>query len=546
MAVAALGSGVGAHEAAARFFLLEESRADVAFAVSLAWMVFVGIAGLLIMAFPKERHRWYRSGVLVVLAFGLPSGFALLPALYTGENGNADNVLLITIDALRADYCSVYGSENPTPNIDAVAERGVVFERAYVTAPWTLPSVYSMCASDYAPLWLPGQDFREWVHRVRTAFFEPEEPTIAERYREKGYHTAFITGNTLLDDRSRLLRGFDDVYIFPIQIGETRNPCAGMPLLGPTVERIRPETARTWPFDSTRRITAYARTFLRHNTGRPYFLWIHYMDPHDPYNPPYAYRDTVTEHAFYPRKPPGSMWDPARKEPDWVKPENKIIIGPEKLYAAEVRYVDDMLGEFIGLADPSTWVIIGADHGEEFWEHGRMSHRNAFYEESVHVPLIVSGPGCVSRRIAPPVSYVDLLPTLAGLTGLEAPDYWQGKNLADLISGKDIPGWERPCFAGCNDATVAPPSVMVVDGDMKLILNLVDGSVELYDLSEDPKERNNLAEAGIPPDAESLQSKAEAWVEEVTERHRTRKAPPPLDAEESEELRKQFEALGYL
>ncbi|MEA3365538.1 MAG: sulfatase-like hydrolase/transferase, partial [Candidatus Hydrogenedentes bacterium] len=293
-------------------------------------------------------------------------------------------------------------------------------------------------------------------------------------------------------------------------------------------------------------ITAYARTFLRHNAGRPYFLWIHYMDPHDPYNPPYAYRDMPTEYAFYPAKPRISAWDPARKEPDWVKPENKIIIGPERLYAAEVRYVDDMLGSLFKLVPPSTWVIIGADHGEEFLEHGRMSHRNTFYEESIHVPLIVAGPGCVPRRISPPVSYVNLIPTLAGLTGLEPSADWQGKNLSGLIWGQDIPGWERPCFAGCNDATVVPPSVMVVEGDTKLILNLVDASVELYDLSEDPKEHNNLAAQGVPPEAASLKSKAEAWVEDVTESHRKREAPPPLDAEQSEKLRQQFEALGYL
>lgn len=544
--ITALVGGIGTHEAAARYFLLEENRAETALTLSLWWMLLVGLTGALLMAFPRKGYRWYRASVAVLLAVALPAGLLVVPGLPVREDGIQQSLLLVTIDALRADYCSVYGGDNPTPNIDALARRGVVFDQAYVTAPWTLPSVYSMFASDYSPLWLPGQDFKEWGNRVRTAFYDLHEPTLAELYREKEYRTAAIIGNSLLYDRKRLLRGFDEIYGLPIQVGETHNPCEGMPLLGPALEQVWPELGRAWPLDSTRRITAYAQRFLQEQRGGPYFLWIHYMDPHDPYNPPDAYRDVPTEYAFFPPDPPVHMWDPAPKDPDWVKPENKIVIDAERLYAAEVRYVDDMLARVFNVVSPSTWVVLGADHGEEFFEHGRMSHRNTFYEESIHVPLIVAGPEAAPGRVGTPVSYVDLLPTLAGLTGLDAPDYWRGKSLEAFVTGPECESWDRPCFAGANDASVVPPSVMVVEGNMKLILNLADGSVELYDLAEDPREKNNLAADGLPAEAEALKAKAADWARSVTERHRKCDETPPPDTEQSEELRRQFEALGYL
>lgn len=176
--------------------LLFEHRGQVAENAATGWVAVVFFAGLAIMALPRGGHRLYRTAVVALLASSLPLWLAAQLSTPFPVITKHTSVVVITIDALRADHCSTYGSTNPTPTIDRVAEGGVVFERAYVTAPWTLPSVYSMFAPDYSPLWLPGQDFKEWGTRVRTAFFDIHEPTPAELYREKEYRTAAIIGNS--------------------------------------------------------------------------------------------------------------------------------------------------------------------------------------------------------------------------------------------------------------------------------------------------------------------------------------------------------------
>ncbi len=196
VALAAMASGIAANELAGQALLLSEHRGQLAEDAATGWVAVVFFAGLAIMALPRGGHRLYRTAVVALLASSLPLWLAAQLSTPFPVITKHTSVVVITIDALRADHCSTYGSTNPTPTIDRVAEGGVVFERAYVTAPWTLPSVYSMFASDYSPLWLPGQDFKEWGTRVRTAFFDIHEPTPAELYREKEYRTAAIIGNS--------------------------------------------------------------------------------------------------------------------------------------------------------------------------------------------------------------------------------------------------------------------------------------------------------------------------------------------------------------
>ncbi|MFO7974194.1 MAG: sulfatase [Candidatus Hydrogenedentota bacterium] len=548
VAVTALASGIAAHEMIARAFLLTEMRARAAFDYSLMWMAFVGLAGVLLMAVPRTGYRAYRGVVLAVLACVLPVWLGVMPHLINPPDTRMESLVMITMDALRADHCSVYGSANPTPNIDAVAEKGVVFERAYVTAPWTLPSVYSMFASDYSPLWLEDQNGGEWAASIETAFFDLHEPTIAELFQEKGYKTAAFIGNSLLGDTKRLLRGMDTVKVLPNRGAETHNPCEGMPLLGPALVRLRPGLERKWPLDSTRRLTAYARRFLQSARGEPVFLWIHYMDPHGPYNPPDVYRDVVTKYAFYPSQPGvGCEWSPALKNPAWVESEKPQFIPQEKLYSGEVRYVDEMLGTVLDLIPKESWVVLGADHGEEFLDHGRMAHGITFYEETIHVPLIIAGPDCVPGRVSTPVSYVDLMPTLAELKGIEPPSYWTGKSFAGFVAGQNAENLDRECYAGSNNRTVLPPSAMVLQNEWKLILDIRGDEVELYNLEDDPKEQENLADEGLPPEAEILKSKAAQWAQNVTQKHRTDRESAPAEVPpESKDWRKEFEALGYL
>ena len=287
------------------------------------------------------------------------------------------NVLLITVDTLRADRLSCYDAgRGPTPAIDALASKGVLFERAFAHNPTTLPS-HANILSGMTPLF-------HGVSENSKSVFPAQCPTMAVFLKAGGYATGAFIGAFPLDSRFGLDRGFD-VYddSFPAEAGRESE----------FKERRASEVVRA------------AAAWISRQPGK-WFCWIHLWDPHAPYAPPEPFLGRYRE-------------DP---------------------YAGEVAYVDSEIGALFGelgdrhLAD-STLVILTADHGESLGEHGELTHSYFAYNGTLHVPLIIAGPGVAARRVAANVSHVDILPTVCDLLGLPSRPGLQGRTLAGLMRG---------------------------------------------------------------------------------------------------------------
>lgn len=295
------------------------------------------------------------------------------------------NVLLITIDTLRADRLGVYGYEAiETPNLDRLAREGACFKAAYTPCPVTLPAHTSIMTGTYPA-----------YHGVRNngIFSAGEElTTLAEVLRENGYFTAAVIGAYVLDKAYGLSQGFE-VYDDAIASGPAKdNPF-------------------TSPERKAREITQRAYPLLKHAGDKPFFLWLHYFDPHATYNPPPPYA------ARYRDAP----------------------------YDGEVAYVDEEIGSLLKMLaftgrDEDTLVIVTSDHGEGLMEHGEDSHGVLLYDTTLHVPLIMANreliPG--STEIDTQVSLVDIAPTVLDILNIDGRDQaMQGVSLVPLLKGDE-------------------------------------------------------------------------------------------------------------
>ncbi|GMW00046.1 MAG: hypothetical protein AMXMBFR84_11840 [Candidatus Hydrogenedentota bacterium] len=425
------------------------------------------------------------------------------------------NLVIVTCDALRADWMSAYGGPVPTPNADTLSSRGVLFDRAYSLAPWTIPSMHGMFSSTYPFGLTPGASFDQWKEEVgRYAF--PDAPTLAEVIRSNGYATAAFTGNPLLGDPEGIMRGFQITASYPAHAPVRVSRWSQLPYMESLLFRFWPGAVDLRPVDSTAVLTTLARTFIQQNASRPFLLWVHMLDPHDPYDPPQALRG--------PERGPWPLFSPLA--PYYGTPQlddhgNIELSHAEQnyvraLYAADIRYADAGLGRILdalsewGL-DSNTYVVLSADHGEEMWDHGRFNHGQSLFDELVRVPLIVSGPGLEKGRVQTPVSAIDVMPTLADLLGIAAPPEWQGMSLESSLLNP-IEGAEgRPVMAlGTN--RYAWPNVyhMIVDSRWKLIHELTGDTISLYDLASDPGEQADLS-GRQPETAARLLESLEEW-----------------------------------
>ncbi|MGH7897931.1 MAG: sulfatase, partial [Candidatus Binatia bacterium] len=335
------------------------------------------------LAWVRVRRPWIEAAVLGSLALALFAGLvsaiasmrppSLAPAAETDRSHGIARVVLISIDTLRADSLSCYGGRgNVTPSYDALAADGVRFTNAVSPAPWTLPAVASIMTG------LPPSAHTATDYSSR---LPDSVRTLAERLREQGYATAAVVNNYFVGSEVNLAQGFDEFREFP---KHTLGRSVGARLL----RRSLPEWFREDA--STAELSRLAVEWLEGHAERDFFLWVHYYDPHEPYDPPKQFRPP-------PPAPPRIGWrlralgqihlgllQPTAEEMAWIR----------KLYDAEVRYVDQGVGEIVaalkrlGLYDGSL-ILVVSDHGEEFWEHGRIGHGHTLYQEVLRVPLIV-------------------------------------------------------------------------------------------------------------------------------------------------------------
>lgn len=363
------------------------------------------------------------------------------------------HVVLITVDALRADHLGLYGYARATsPELDAFARSAAVFERAYSQEAKTKGSIPSLLTGRF-----PSSI--RWGGR-RYVPLHPSETTFVEGLLSAGYHTAgFVTHSYFLPQQG-MARGFAH---YDTSLVSTQ----------PEVAFGRPSSAAL-----TERVLAHLR---RVPADRPFFVWAHYFDPHERY----------------------------------LKHEGFSRFGERAIdrYDGEIAYTDHHVGRLLRAlrAHPEAdniVVVLTADHGEAFGEHGARFHGRTLYEEEIRVPLLVSGPGIRAGRVRTPVALVDVAPTLLSLVGLPASHEHQGRSLAPALRGEALP--VVPIFSEILPEDRIGPRSAIVLGDHKLIFDERRNALLLFDLAVDPGERQSLLQRD-PERARAMAAQLFTW-----------------------------------
>jgi arylsulfatase A-like enzyme len=377
---------------------------------------------------------------------------------------------------------------------------------------------------------------------------------LAEALRDKGYATCAISANWLLDAHSGVLQGFSEQVVLNHHL-RRRNVFSealpGLEAMGQWVTR-RPEHACL--MDTSQVVLRYLDRFLEHHPGGPFFVWLHFMDPHDPYAPPARYRSRwVKREGPWPVFAPhdASVGTPTDAE---IR-AGIAVLAPDAreyvkdLYEAEVAYADDLLGEVRRMVEdtsgkrPVIWCV-SADHGEEFWEHGSYYHGQSLYDELIHVPLVIAAAGASKGlRADEPVALLDVMPTLADLCGVSVPQGFEGRSLAGRLRGGEAPA-PAPIFSDSN--AYYEPMEAIVSGGFKLVRHRESERVELYDLRRDPGERNNLARADMRREYYAELTRLLLVLELDKWRANLRPAHEQRSRKIHKEQRERMKSLGYL
>ena len=371
----------------------------------------------------------------------------------------APRIVLVTLDTVRADALGFEGGQSETPFLDELSVDGVHFTQAYTTAPTTLPAHTSMLTGLYPA----GHGIHENGRRLR-----PDLELLAERLKARGYSTAAFVSGFPLAGRFGLNRGFDR---YDDDFGDR-------------VERSAAET------------TDRVLSLLRDHRDAPLFVWVHYYDAHEPYQPP---------------EPFATRWS-------------------EAPYFGEVAYLDSQLGRlFAELETEPSILIVAGDHGEGLGDHGEMRHGNLLYQGVMRVPLLIAGPGLEARTVTTPVSTRRIFETVLNLSG--DPD---SSSLLDgapevVVAEAMKPylqyGWQ--------------PQVMAVSGRTKAIRS--GTAIEVYDVVSDPDEAEDLASGRRlePALLEALRTYPLPSVESLAD-------TPPTHTDLDPQERKKLAALGYV
>ncbi len=418
------------------------------------------------------------------------------------------NVILISIDTLRADHLGCYGYERATsPALDLLAAGGVLFEEAAASAPYTVPSHASMLTGLYSR----SHGMITWARRL------PEEiQPIAARLSAQGFATAAMVNVSLLNQRFGFGRGFDEYF------------------------SIAPEPAGA----AAATIVSFAKDWMQRHRGERFFLFLHFYDVHSDYDAPEEYRRKFVRP--YAGRANGTTEQLSRylkgRIGGWGEPDARHLAD---LYDASIRQLDDQLGPFFeelrvgGLWD-RTLVIVTSDHGEELLEHGTVLHSHVLYQESLHVPLILAGADLPQgTRIPEPVSLVDITPTILALTGTPDVDGLDGVDLSR--SWKSPAAWppRRGIFSETEQWPGMEPGNLrssVRLGRFKLLYDRLSDARSLFDLESDSEERVDIASSR----AELLEP---LWLE--LESYMQRETADAESLELSEEQMQRLRELGY-
>ncbi len=376
------------------------------------------------------KRRFFVSLLWFFLVLIISSTFSLAT---NRAKEKQQNILLITIDTLRTDRLSCYSTQHvQTPNIDALAEKGVLFLRAFAHTPTTLPSHANILLGTTPP--------HHGIHDNSKFKVSEDFLTLAEHLKNKGYSTAAFIGAFPLDSRFGLSQGFD-VYDESYSSGNSR-------------EFAPPER-------KAEEVVQSALEWLRVQDNK-WFCWIHIWDPHAPYAPPEPFQDEFKHDS----------------------------------YSGEVAYVDTELGRLFDYMEnkemlSNTLIVLTADHGESLGEHGESTHSYFAYNSTLWVPLIISGPGLNAKSVDNYVCHIDIFPSICDILQIEKPPFLQGISLLHLIRG-DVSEKRAIYFESLTphyNIGAAPLRGFVQEG--KKFFDSPLG--EFYDLENDFDEKKNLA-----------------------------------------------------
>jgi len=399
------------------------------------------------------------------------------------ERDKGPNIILIIIDSLRPDHLSCYGyHEAKTANIDGLAEQSLVFMNAMANAPWTYPSLASIFTSLYP----------DALSNCLLAPIPDQVPTLAQIVSGSGIKTAAIVSNPFINSSLGLTSGFThkwnsyEPYFLPAFSSTNLNIFLARIL------------RRVYQNEGAATITHRVIRWLSNNQNAPFFLWVHYIDPHHPYGK--KWNDIISGKRF--QEKPGaeanSLKPPGTKDGENSAPNAPDLRRIEYLYDQDLLYTDRYLGELFrflrgnGLWEKSA-IILTADHGEEFFERGHIGHNVNLDWGAIHVPLMIKMPGAgPSGLIREPVELVDLYPTILELLGIPSSVAIQGKSLLPMIRG----GAAREddfFYSSCN--RFQSPQIGLRDSRYTLIYYPREKKFQLFDRVKDPWEQKDIAGA---------------------------------------------------
>jgi len=505
--------------------------------------------------------------LIILTAASVPRAWRLF-----GARSTRNNVLLITVDLLRADYVSCYGGKAKTPHIDALAAAGVKFANAASAAPWTRPSFGSIHLSVYPTVHGVGaRGIR--ASRHETNALPSRLTTLAEAFRDAGYVTQAFVCNTHLDRTFGFDRGYDDYCMYEdvggrasgITLAEAADPgrlaarrafyLSQFRFVGHADRKTDRSVGERWGQlgPSGAFLTGAAMRWLRRG-GRPFFVWIHYMDLHQYLNNEFHIARRGAEY----RGLVGLKRLVATTAVSGRSEHTGLVMSGEDVeqvkddlierYLHNLLYVDALVGcvlsdlDALGIAD-RTHVVLTSDHGEEFGEHGDIAHGHTLYEELLHVPLIVRSPSVGSSGATFPnvCSLIDLAPTLLDLTGTSVPSTFAGRSLLPIVKDEEIDS--RDVFSEFI-YTPRDERKALRSGYMKLISAGGGNAPELYDLRADPLEQHSMTETK-PPEFALLRERLRAWMwEEMAISKETRRGAEDR-ATIDERMRRRLRSLGY-
>jgi arylsulfatase A-like enzyme len=424
-----------------------------------------------------------------------------------GAPGSRPSIVVLVLDGAGAKHLSPYGGDvKATPTLDALGRESVVFDRAVSQAVYTIASVGSLLTGQYPE----RHQSVSFADRLRD-----DVVTLPAILSRAGYRTAAFAGNAVVSKTFGLDRGYQE--FFPVWESE----------------------AYTGHGDSV--VGAFER-WLDSRPKEPFFAYVHLREPHFPYNPPPPYDARFGAGSLY----PGGLDDPAvvedlnKKAASGAPPGDDVVARIRSLYLGGLAYADSLVGEVLSRLDPSTIVIVTADHGEALFEHGFLGHNTQLYEESIRVPLLIRVPGLTPRRVSDLVELIDLPPTILELAGLRndsGASAFQGRSLVPALAGRSFSG----TMLAFSRTLWSKPRYSVRSERYKLIWDSRTGSSELYDLERDPGERTTLENPVLEG---YLREELFLWYREQ-ERLKA-KEPAPDDAILSEEDRRGLESLNYL